>query len=305
MTSDETIYHTPALLQESIGALNIKPDGTYVDVTFGGGGHSREILKHLGKKGKLIAFDRDLDAQANIPDAKNFTLVHHDFVHLKNFLRYLDAIPVDGILADLGISSHQIDIPERGFSFRFDAPLDMRMDKQNPLTAAKLVNESPEEELQRIFTWYGEIKNAKNLARSIVRTRNMKPIETTFQLARAAEDVLPHKENLKKYLAPIFQSLRIVVNNELEGLKSFLTQSLDVLKPGGRLAIITYHSLEDRPVKNFLTSGKLQGKDEKDFFGNSQSPWKLVHKKPVLPDEKEITRNPRARSAKLRVAEKL
>ncbi|MGZ5243914.1 MAG: 16S rRNA (cytosine(1402)-N(4))-methyltransferase RsmH [Bacteroidia bacterium] len=303
---EELKYHTPALYQESIDALNIQPGGIYVDATFGGGGHTRGILDKLDAKSRLIAFDRDLDAQVNIPEDKNFLLIHNDFIHLKNFLQHENALPVNGILADLGISSHQIDVPERGFSFRFDAPLDMRMDKQNPRTAAQILNEEKEEKLVQIFSEYGEVQNSKTLARAIATRRRLEPIETTSQLAALAQSLIPARENLKKYLAPVFQALRIEVNDELNGLKSFLEQSLDVLAPGGRLAIITYHSLEDRIVKNFMQLGRFdEAMSAKDIFGKSTNPWKNITRKPIIPNEAEIEKNPRVRSAKLRVAEKI
>jgi 16S rRNA (cytosine1402-N4)-methyltransferase len=306
METPKPDYHIPVLLPESVAGLAIREGGMYVDATYGGGGHSRLILDSIPKgKGKLIAFDRDVDAQANIPKDKNFTLIHSEFTHIKNFLRYLDIDGVDGILADLGISSHQIDSPERGFSFRYDAPLDMRMDVQSPVTAFTLVNEESAERLQSIFSEYGEVRNAKTLAEAIVRHRKVSPIATTAQLADIADEVKPYKEPLRKYLAPVFQALRIAVNDELEGLKNFLSQCLDVLKPGGRLVVITYHSLEDRIVKNFIQDGNHEGAVEKDaIFGSVVSPWKNITKKPILPDEQEINRNPRARSAKLRIAEK-
>jgi 16S rRNA (cytosine1402-N4)-methyltransferase len=306
METPKPDYHIPVLLHESVAALAIREGGMYVDATYGGGGHSRLILDSIPKgKGKLIAFDRDVDAQANIPKDKNFTLIHSEFTHIKNFLRYLDIDGVDGILADLGISSHQIDSPERGFSFRYDAPLDMRMDVQSPVTAYTLVNEESAERLQSIFSEYGEVRNAKTLAEAIVRHRRVSPIATTAQLADIADEVKPYKEPLRKYLAPVFQALRIAVNDELEGLKDFLNQCLEVLKPGGRLVVITYHSLEDRIVKNFIQDGNHEGTVEKDaIFGSVVSPWKNITKKPILPDEQEINRNPRARSAKLRIAEK-
>jgi 16S rRNA (cytosine1402-N4)-methyltransferase len=303
---EELKYHTPALYQESIDALNIQPGGIYIDATFGGGGHSKGILEKLDKKSRLIAFDRDLDAQANIPEDENFLLIHSDFIHIKNFLRHENALPANGILADLGISSHQIDVPERGFSFRFDAPLDMRMDKQNPRTAAHILNEEKEEKLVQIFSEYGEVQNSKTLARAIATRRRLEPIETTSQLAALAQSLIPARENLKKYLAPVFQALRIEVNDELNGLKSFLEQSLDVLAPGGRLAIITYHSLEDRIVKNFMQLGRFdEAMSAKDIFGKSTNPWKNITRKPIIPTEQEIEGNPRVRSAKLRVAEKI
>jgi 16S rRNA (cytosine1402-N4)-methyltransferase len=301
----ETAYHNPVLLQECIEALGIKPDGVYVDVTYGGGGHSKLILEKLGAKGKLIAFDRDLDAQEGISTDPRLTLVHHDFIYLKNYLRHLEAIPVDGILADLGISSHQVDTPERGFSFRYDAPLDMRMDVEAEATAGDIVNTYSEAQLQDIFSRYGEVRNARSLAQSIIRKRNYRPLTLTSELVEAAEEVLPRGENIRKYLAPVFQALRIVVNNEMEGLESFLKQAIDVLKPGGRLVVLTYHSLEDRIVKNFIQSGNAEGVNLTDIYGNRQSPLAPVNRKPILPGDEEINRNPRARSAKLRIAEKV
>jgi 16S rRNA (cytosine1402-N4)-methyltransferase len=298
------MYHTPALLNESIDALEIKPDGIYVDVTFGGGGHSREILSRL-KNGKLIAFDRDTDAHSNLIEDDRITLIPHDFIFIKKFLRHLKSIPVNGILADLGISSHQIDEGERGFSFRFDAPLDMRMDRQNPISAKEILNTWEADALQRMFSMYGEIKNAKTLAREIVQRRSGSAITTTGQLANIAEDVLPAKEKSHKYLATVFQALRIEVNNEMNGLQSFLLQAENILAPGGRLAVITYHSLEDRPVKNFFQTGNFEGNEEKDIFGNAGLRWKQITRKPIIPTDEEIARNPRVRSAKLRVAEKI
>ena len=298
-------YHIPALLERSLAALEIRKDGIYVDATFGGGGHSREILKKLSKKGKLVAFDKDADALANIPENDNLLLVNNDFVHLKNFLRYFGIESVDGILADLGVSSHQFDTPERGFSFRFDAALDMRMDKENQVTAAGLLNEKSPDELQKIFSEYGEVRNAKTLAQAIVNYRRKKAIKTTGHLVEIAESVLPARENIRKYMAPVFQALRIAVNDEMEGLKSFLKQTLEVLKPGGRLAVITYHSLEDRPVKNFMQFGNFEKKAEKDIYGNVVAPLREIGRKPLVPSEEEIENNPRVRSAKLRVAEKM
>ena len=297
-------YHIPALLSESILALDIKPAGIYVDATFGGGGHSKEILKHL-KTGKLIAFDKDVDAHKNLPESENLILIPHDFIFLKNYLRFLNVIPVDGILVDLGLSSHHIDEATRGFSFRFDANLDMRMDKENPLTAEELINTRSQSELQQIFSSYGEIKNSKTLAVKIVQRRSAQRIQTTSQLVEIAEEVLPYKENLKKYLATVFQALRIAVNDELLGLEQFLNQAQEVLAPGGRLAVITYHSLEDRPVKNFFQTGNFEGKESKDVFGKVSRPWKQITKKPIIPTDEEIAVNPRSRSAKLRVAEKI
>ncbi|MDQ3072127.1 MAG: 16S rRNA (cytosine(1402)-N(4))-methyltransferase RsmH [Bacteroidota bacterium] len=304
MEKNKPAYHNPALLRETLEGLNIQAGGKYVDATFGGGGHSRGILEKLGKKGRLYAFDRDADAQINMIADERLTLIHHEFIHLKNFLRYFDALPADGILADLGISSHHVDDAGRGFSFRFDAPLDMRMDKQSRVSAKDIVNEAPQERLQDIFSKYGEVQNARTLSQAIVRKRKIQAIETTTDLAQIAQDVLPRKENLKKYLAPVFQALRIEVNDELGGLKTFLLQATDVLKPGGRLAVITYHSLEDRIVKNFIAAGNFEGKTAQDIFGNAETPLKAVTRKPITPGEEEINTNPRSRSAKLRLAEK-
>jgi 16S rRNA (cytosine1402-N4)-methyltransferase len=300
----ETEYHIPALLEESITGLNIDPAGIYVDATFGGGGHSRAILEKL-TSGRLIAFDRDIEAQVNIPPNKNFLLVHHDYVHLKKYLRYLEINEVSGILADLGISSHQVDTAERGFSFRFDAPLDMRMDAQIPKTAADLLNQFDEAELQQIFSEYGEVKNAKTLSRAIITGRRIGPLKTTGQLLKIAETVLPHKESLKKYAAPVFQALRIAVNDELNALRSFLQQSYEVLKPGGRLAVITYHSLEDRIVKKFLQESEGEDMQTSAIYGKNTEKWKLISRKPMIPSDFEINNNPRSRSAKLRIAEKI
>ena len=296
-------YHIPVLRDACIEGLAMQENGIYIDATFGGGGHSSAIL-HKMKGGRLIAFDRDADAQPNIPENENFTLVHHDFIHLKNYLRYMDVIPVDGILADLGISSYQVDTAERGFSFRFEAPLDMRMDRQNPITASHVLNEEPEAQLVRIFSEYGEVKNSKTLARAVVAYRKVKPIRTTGQLVQIAEEVLPGKENIRKYMAPVFQALRIAVNDELNGLRSFLDQCKEVLKPDGRLVVLTYHSLEDRIVKNFLQETEKGISIDKNIYGQTQSAWEMITRKPIVPDEAEIEKNPRARSAKLRIAQK-
>jgi 16S rRNA (cytosine1402-N4)-methyltransferase len=297
-------YHDPVLLKESIEGLNIKPDGIYVDVTFGGGGHSREILKHLGEKGKLYAFDRDADAAGNIIADSRFTLIRQNFRYLKNFLKMYNAIPVDGILADLGVSSHQFDVAERGFSIRFDAKLDMRMDMSSGKSAMDIVNEYEESELKRILKEYGEVNNAGRLARLIVDARAEKKIETVDELKAAIKPQTPkHKENT--FLAQVFQAIRIEVNGEMDDLKELLMQSNEILKPGGRLAIISYHSLEDRPVKNFMRSGKFEGEVEKDFYGNPIAPLKAIQSKPIVASAAELKVNSRARSAKLRIAEKL
>jgi len=298
-----TDYHNPVMLQECIEGLNIKPDGIYVDVTFGGGGHSREILKHLGPKGRLLAFDQDADAQKNLPKDDRLTFIDQNFRYLKNNCRLQGAIPADGILADLGVSSHQFDQPERGFSIRFDADLDMRMDQGGSLTAKQVVNTYSEEQLHRIFGIYGEIKNAKTLAHTLVTQRLNKSIDTVDELKRAISKLIPKgKEN--KYLAQVFQALRIEVNQELEALKEFLEQTVDVLKTQGRLVVMSYHSLEDRLVKNFIAKGKFQGEVEKDFFGNQIRPFDSITRKAIVASDEEIKLNNRARSAKLRIAVK-
>ena len=296
-----TEYHNPVMLQECIQGLNIKPDGIYVDVTFGGGGHSREILKHLGPKGRLLAFDQDADAQKNLPKDDRLTFIDQNFRYLKNNCRLQGAIPADGILADLGVSSHQFDQPERGFSIRFDADLDMRMDQAGTLTAKHVVNTYTEEQLHRIFGIYGEIKNARTLAHTLITQRLNKPIETVDDLKKAIAKLIPKgKEN--KYLAQVFQALRIEVNQELEALKEFLEQTVEVLKTDGRLVVMSYHSLEDRLVKNFIAKGKFQGEVEKDFFGNQIKPLESITRKAIVASEEEIRLNNRARSAKLRIA---
>ncbi|RYY34194.1 MAG: 16S rRNA (cytosine(1402)-N(4))-methyltransferase RsmH [Sphingobacteriaceae bacterium] len=296
-------YHTPVMLQECIEGLNIKPSGTYVDVTFGGGGHSREILKHLGDDGQLLAFDQDADAQQNIPADDRFTFIDQNFRYLKNFCRLHGAIPVDGILADLGVSSYQFDQADRGFSIRFDAELDMRMNQASELTAKQVVNTYGEAELHRMFGIYGEIQNAKSLAKTIVTARLNTPINTIADLKNAITNLIPRgKEN--KYLAQVFQALRIEVNQELEALKDFLEQSADVLASGGRLVVMSYHSLEDRLVKNFIAKGKFSGEVEKDFYGNDKKPFDAVSRGAITASEEEIKNNNRARSAKLRIAVK-
>jgi len=297
------MYHNPVMLHESVDGLNIKPDGIYVDVTFGGGGHSREILKRLGKGGRLIAFDQDEDAlQNNIVDPR-FLLLNNNFCYLKNFLKYHKAIPVDGILADLGVSSHQFDIAERGFSTRFESELDMRMNQKQELSARRIVNEYDQQKLSEIFWHYGEINNGGQLAGAIINFRKVKEIMTTADLKEAIARQIDKKNEIK-YLAKVFQALRIEANMELEVLKDFLKQALEVLKPKGRLVVISYHSLEDRLVKNFFKAGNFDGEIEKDFFGNTKVPFGLITKKAVIPNETEINDNSRARSAKLRIAEK-
>jgi 16S rRNA (cytosine1402-N4)-methyltransferase len=297
-------YHVPVMLQPCIDGLNIKPDGVYVDVTFGGGGHSREILKHLGPKGRLIAFDQDPDAQANIPADDRFIFIDQNFGFLKNNLRLKGFREVDGILADLGVSSHQFDVPQRGFSIRHNADLDMRMDQHRDLTAAEILNTYTEDKLHKIFGIYGEVKNAKSLARAIVTSRLDQPFTDIDSLKSAIASYIPKgKEN--KYLAQVFQALRIEVNAEIQVLEDFLQQAADVLKPGGHLVVMSYHSLEDRPVKNFMAKGKFQGEVEKDFFGNQQKPFNVITRKAIIATDEEIAQNNRARSAKLRIAEKI
>lgn len=296
-------YHVPVMLKECIDGLNIDPDGTYVDVTFGGGGHSREILKHLGPKGRLIAFDQDTDAQRNIIDDERFVFVDQNFRYLKNFCRLHGAIPVNGILADLGVSSHQFDEAERGFSIRFDAELDMRMNQLGELTAKDVVNNYPVADLHRIFGIYGEIQNAKSLAETIATARLNTPVVTIADLKNVISNRIPKgKEN--KYLAQVFQALRIEVNQELEALKDFLMQSAEVLGVGGRLVVMSYHSLEDRLVKNFIAKGKFSGEVEKDLYGNDNKPLDAVSRGAITASAEEITNNNRARSAKLRIAVK-
>ncbi len=295
-------YHNPVLLKECIDGLNIDPKGIYVDVTFGGGGHSREILKHL-TTGKLYAFDQDDDAVKNKIDDERFVLIKQNFRYLKNFLKMYNALPIDGLLADLGVSSHQFDEAERGFSIRFEAKLDMRMDQNGKVTAADVLNTYGEEELKRIFRLYGEVDNAGYLASIIFHNRKDKHIETVNDLkSMIVKCVKKGREN--QYYAQVFQALRIEVNKELDVLQELLLQSLDVLKPGGRLVVISYHSLEDRLVKNIMRSGKFEGEVEKDFFGNQLTPFKQITRKPIVPSEKENEENSRARSAKLRIAEK-
>jgi 16S rRNA (cytosine1402-N4)-methyltransferase len=296
-------YHNPVLLHETVDGLNIKPDGVYVDVTFGGGGHSKEILKRLGSNGKLFAFDQDEDAIANALPDERFTLIHENFRYIKRFLRFHGIKQVDGILADLGVSSHQFDVPERGFSTRFEADLDMRMSKRNELDAYKVINEYDEANLKRVFLDYGELKVAPALARTIVEAREKRDIKTSEELKTVLAKYLPEKVK-NKVLAQIYQAIRIEVNQEMEVLKEFLEQSLEILKPEGRLSVISYHSLEDRLVKRFMKNGMFEGEPERDFFGNFSVPFKLVGKL-IVPTEEEIKINNRARSAKLRIAEKI
>ena len=299
----ETPYHIPALLHETIDGLQIKPNGIYVDVTFGGGGHSREILNRLGPKGRLLAFDQDLDAIANIIDDPRFTFVRSNFRFMKNFLQYHNIEKVDGILADLGVSSHHFDEEERGFSFRFDGALDMRMNTKSQITAASILNNYTEEQLADVFYLYGELHNSRKIARTIAQQRQKAPIETIFQFLEVLKPYFA-REKEKKDMARVFQALRIEVNKEMEVLRSLLNQSIEILNDGGRISILTYHSLEDRLVKNFFRSGNFGGKLEKDFYGNIIAPLKPVNNKVIVATDEEIAQNPRARSAKLRVAEK-
>jgi len=296
------MYHNPVLLNECIEGLSINPKGIYVDVTFGGGGHSRAILEHL-TTGKLIGFDQDADAMQNLPQDDRFIFVNQNFRYLVNFLRLYKALPVDGILADLGISSHQIDMADRGFSTRFDAELDLRMDRKSGLTARQIVNQYSPDELKKIFVEYGELKHSFRIAQQLVSARDAEEITTTTRLK---EILMPLAERGRenKFFAQVFQALRIEVNGELDALKEMLLQTTKVLKPGGRLVVLSYHSLEDRLVKNFVKTGNFEGIDHKDFYGNLLSPFKPLTRKPVVPGEEEIALNGRARSAKLRIAEK-
>lgn len=301
---EELTYHIPVLLMPSINGMNIHLDGVYVDVTFGGGGHSREILSRLGNGGRLLGFDQDEDAERNIVNDPHFTFVRSNFRYLKNFLRYHDIEEADAILADLGVSSHHFDDSERGFSFRFDGALDMRMNKRAGLTAADVVNTYEEERLANILYLYGELKNSRKLASVIAKARILQKITTIGEFLEIIKPLFG-REREKKELAKVFQALRIEVNQEMEALKEMLYAATKALKPGGRLVVITYHSLEDRMVKNVMKTGNVEGKTEKDFFGNIQTPFRLVNNKVIIPDEQEIERNPRSRSAKLRIAEKV
>lgn len=304
MTKDIQTYHIPVLLKPAVDGLDIRPEGTYVDTTLGGGGHTREILSRLGPQGRLLGFDQDEDAERNIPDDPRFTFVRSNFRFLHNFLRYHGISQIDGLLADLGVSSHHFDDSERGFSFRFDGALDMRMNKRAGQTAADIVNTYSEERLANVFYLYGELKNSRKLAAALVKARAAAPINT---IGAFLDIVKPFfgREREKKEMARVFQALRIEVNQEMEALKEMLYAATDALCPGGRLAVITYHSLEDRMVKNLIKTGNVEGKMEKDFFGNTQTPFRAVNNKVIVPDNDETARNPRSRSAKLRIAEKL
>ncbi|MEG1617654.1 MAG: 16S rRNA (cytosine(1402)-N(4))-methyltransferase RsmH [Bacteroidales bacterium] len=300
----EVVYHIPALLEECMTGLNIKPDGTYVDVTFGGGGHSKEILKRLGEGGHLYSFDQDEDAENNIVNDDRFTFIRSNFRFLSNFMRYHEVESIDGLLADLGVSFHHFDAEERGFSFRFDGKLDMRMNARAGMTAADILNNYEEEAIADVFYLYGEMKNSRRIAAAIVRARAVKKFD---RIADFLEVIRPfvNKKQEKKELAQVFQALRIEVNQEMDTLKKMLSQALRELKPGGRLVVLTYHSLEDRLVKNFMKTGNFEGKADKDFFGRVETPFKLINNKVIIASEEEVERNPRARSAKLRIAEKL
>ena len=299
---EKPVYHIPAMLQECIDGLQISPSGTYVDVTFGGGGHSRAIMKQLGEGGRLFSFDQDLDAYANRIEDPRFTFVHSNFRYLTNFMRFHKVDKVDGILGDLGVSFHHFDEAERGFSFRADAPLDMRMNRSARVDAAQVVNTYTEEQLLRIMADYGDMRRPMPIVRAILKARDNRPVMTTGQLLDVIRPLINPKQE-KKELAQIFQALRIEVNGEMDALKRFLESTLEVLRPGGRLVVLTYHSLEDRMVKNFIKTGNTEGIVDKDFFGKVNTPWRQITKGAVAPSQEEIDRNPRSRSAKLRVAE--
>ena len=303
ITTAET-YHVPVLLHESIDGLAIKSGGIYVDVTFGGGGHSKEILRRLDEKAHLYSFDQDPDAEKNIVSDDRFTFVRSNFRYLKNWMRYYGVDHIDGLLADLGVSSHHFDDETRGFSFRFDAPLDMRMNKRAGTTAAEILNTYDEEQLADIFYIYGELKNARKIASIIAKTRNEKKIETTGDLMSATEKLF-QREREKKEMAKMFQALRIEVNHEMDALKEMLNGAKDLLGEGGRLSVITYHSLEDRIVKNMMKAGNVEGKIKQDFFGRIEAPFRLINNKVIVPSDEEQQQNPRSRSAKLRIAEKI
>ena len=304
MSLDATTYHVPVLLEESVNLMDIRPDGTYCDLTFGGGGHSRHILSKLGEGGRLFSFDQDRDTLANAPDDERFNYVESNFRFLRGALRLRGVEQVDGILADLGVSSHHFDATERGFSFRGEAPLDMRMNQRGGRTAADIVNRYDADSLGRILKEYGELDTTWKIASCIVRAREQAEIKTTAQLVEAVKPCTPKRDE-SKFLTKLFQALRIEVNGEMEALKMALEQSLKVLKPGGRLVVISYHSLEDRLVKNFMRSGNFAGKVEQDFYGRAQTPFEITTRKAVVPTPEEVARNPRSRSAKMRAATKL
>lgn len=304
MEEKDVCYHIPVMLAECMEGLSIQPDGKYVDVTFGGGGHSKEILRRLGEKGKLYGFDQDADAEKNILGDSRFVFIRSNFRFLYNFMHYHEVDEVDGILADLGVSSHHFDDKDRGFSFRFDGALDMRMNTRAGKTAADVINLYPEDKLADVFYLYGELKNARKLASVLVKAREVKPVETIEELLESVKPFVGWDKE-KKFLAQVFQALRIEVNYEMRALKEMLQQALKMLRPGGRLVVMTYHSLEDRLVKNFLKTGNFEGKTEQDFFGNVQSPFRLINNKVIVPTDNEIGINSRSRSAKLRIAQKV
>ncbi len=296
-------YHLPVLLNQSVEGLVLNPDGTYIDVTFGGGGHSRRILECLSEKGRLFAFDQDSDALANAIDDPRITLIHENFRYLKKFLRLYGITHADGVLADLGVSSHQFDEAERGFSTRFNAELDLRMDRRTSTSAKDIINTAEENEIAQILYQYGELNNARNMAHAIALARSQAPINTTFELKKVLEKFIPRNQE-NKFMAMVFQALRIAVNDELGALREMLLQTVDILNEGGRLVVISYHSLEDRLVKNLIKTGNFEGEQQKDFYGNLIAPLKAITRKPVTPSEDEIIENPRSRSAKMRIAEK-
>lgn len=300
---EEGVYHIPVLRQETVDGLGIKPDGIYADMTFGGGGHSREILSRLGKEGRLYCFDQDEDAERNIVDDPRLTFVRSNFRYLKNWMRYYGVEQLDGVLADLGVSSHHLDAEDRGFSFRFEAPLDMRMNTRAGLNAADVLNTYSEEQLADVFYLYGELKNSRRIAAAVVKSRRTQPITQTGEFLELLKPLFG-RDREKKELAKVFQALRIEVNHEMEALKEMLTAATDLLKPGGRLSVLTYHSLEDRMVKNLIRSGNVEGRITQDLFGRTDAPLRAVNNKVIVPDSDEQERNPRSRSAKLRIAEK-
>ena len=298
-----TNYHNPVLLAESVDGLNIIEDGIYVDATYGGGGHSREILSRLGEKGQLIAFDQDFDSKANLIDDNRLLFINENFMYLKSFLKLNNISKIDGILADFGVSSYQIDKPERGFSYRFEADLDMRMDNNSPLTAHQIINKYSSEDLKKMFKNYGELNNASKITREIINNRGKNEIKTTTQLNEIIHPLIPNRIS-NKILSRVYQAIRIEVNNELDAIRSLLKQTVELLKVGGRISLISYHSLEDRIVKRFFKTGKFQGEIEKDIYGNYSLPYKIIGKL-IVPNQTEINRNVRARSAKLRIAERV
>lgn len=300
---EEGVYHIPVLRQETVDGLGIKPDGIYADMTFGGGGHSREILSRLGKEGRLYSFDQDEDAERNIVNDPRLTFVRSNFRYLKNWMRYYGVEQLDGVLADLGVSSHHLDAEDRGFSFRFEAPLDMRMNTRAGLNAADVLNTYSEEQLADVFYLYGELKNSRRIAAAVVKSRRTQPITQTGEFLELLKPLFG-RDREKKELAKVFQALRIEVNHEMEALKEMLTAATDLLKPGGRLSVLTYHSLEDRMVKNLIRSGNVEGRITQDLFGRTDAPLRAVNNKVIVPDSDEQERNPRSRSAKLRIAEK-